>query len=123
MLTLGQSDGFANHNAGIWQLIPVNVNRGTSPDVRLLKLECARTHLPVIFALQETRSWDVPNLKLHGYACYGSQFGLATLVVSDRFFKIERSLENRGEMYSSSLRISSCHGRVCGRLSERLGCV
>ena len=114
MLTLGQSDRFANHKAGTWQLISVNVNRGTSADVneiviRLLKLQCARTHLPVVFVLQETRSWDVPNPKLHGYACYGSQFGLATLVVSDRFFKIE----NRGEMYSSSLRISSCHGRVC----------
>ena len=76
MLTLGQSDGFANHKAGTWQLISVNVNRGTSADVRLLKFACA-------LALQETRSWDVPNLKLHGYACYGSQFGLATLVVSD----------------------------------------
>ena len=108
MLTLGQSDRFANHKAGTWQLISVNVNRGTSADVneiviRLLKLQCARTHLPVVFVLQETRSWDVPNPKLHGYACFGSQFGLATLVVSDRFFKIE----NRGEMYSSSLRTSS----------------
>ena len=96
MLTLGQSDRFANHKAGTWQLISVNVNRGTSADVnetvtRLLKLHCARTHLPVVFVLHETRSWDVPNPKLHGYACFGSQFGLATLVVSDRFFKIERS--------------------------------
>ena len=28
---------------------------------------------------------------LPGYVCYGSKFGIATLVVSDRFFKIQRS--------------------------------
>ena len=48
MLTLGQSDRFANHKAGTWQLISVNVNRGTSADVneiviRLLKLQCTHT--------------------------------------------------------------------------------
>ena len=37
--------------AGAWQLISGNVNRETSADVgvilkRLLKLECAHTHLP-----------------------------------------------------------------------------
>ena len=62
--------------AGTWQLISVNVNRETSANVamivkRSLKPECARTHLPVIFALQETRSWCVRNLKLLGYLCYG----------------------------------------------------
>ena len=62
MLTLGQTDGFAKDQAGTWQLISVNVNRESFADVdeilkRLLKLACAHTHLPVVFALQETRSW------------------------------------------------------------------
>ena len=86
----------------------------------LLKLEFARTHLPVIFALQET-TWDVPNLKLPGYVCCGSQVGLATSVVSDLFLRGE-ILDIRGEMYSCSLRISACNGRVSVRLSQRLGC-
>ena len=78
--------------AGIWQLISVGVNRGTSASVamivkRSVKPECARTHLPVIFALHETRSWGVRNLELLGYLCYGGKLGLATLAVSDRFFQ------------------------------------
>ena len=33
----------------------------------------------------------MPELKLPRYVCYGSKFGLATLVVSDPIFKIKRS--------------------------------
>ena len=58
---------------------------------KLLTLVCAHAHLLVIFSIQETRSWNVPALKVPGYVCYGSKFGLATLVVSDQFFKIKRS--------------------------------
>ena len=41
------------------------------------------------FLLQETRSWDVENLGLLVF--YRSKFGHTTLVVSDRFCKIQRS--------------------------------
>ena len=34
---------------------------------RLLSPEFARAHLPLTFALQETRSWDVQNLSLLGF--------------------------------------------------------
>ena len=30
-------------------------------------------HTPAILSIQETKSWDVPNLELPGYVCYGSQ--------------------------------------------------
>ena len=33
----------------------------------------------------------MPELKLPGHVFYGSKVGLATLVVSDQFFKIKRS--------------------------------
>ena len=33
----------------------------------------------------------MPYLELLGYVCDGSKFGLATLVVSDQFFKFKRS--------------------------------
>ena len=43
---------------------------------KLLTLVCrAHAHLPVIFSIQETRSWDVPNLELLGHVCYGGNFG------------------------------------------------
>ena len=86
--------------AGAWQLISVNINRQCSANVsvivekKLLTLACTRAHLPFIFFIQETRSWDVLNLKLLGYVCYGSNFGLATLMVCGSvffFFKIKRS--------------------------------
>ena len=51
----------------------------------------AHAHLLVIFSIQEARSWNLPELKLVGHVCYGSKMGLATLVVSDQFFKIRRS--------------------------------
>ena len=58
---------------------------------KLLEPARTRAHVPVIFSIQETKSWDVPNLQLLGYVCYGCKFGLATLLVSDQFFKIRRS--------------------------------
>ena len=49
-----------------WQLISANVNRESSANIeqvneRLLRPAFARTHFPVILALQETKSWDVGN--------------------------------------------------------------
>ena len=55
----------------------------------------ARAHLPVICSLQETRSWDVPNLKLPGDVCFHSRLGLATLVVSDQFFNRKSSWRSK----------------------------
>ena len=50
-----------------------------------------RTHDPVIMSIQETRSWDVSNLDLPRYVCYGSKVGLTTLLVSKQLPKIKRS--------------------------------
>ena len=52
---------------------------------RLLRPDCARTSALCIIALPETRFWDIPQLKLPGYVVCGSQSGLVTLLVSDRF--------------------------------------
>ena len=51
-----------------------------------------RVHLPVIFALQETRSWDMRSMSFlwNGFFMV-EHFGLTTLVVSDRFCKTQRS--------------------------------
>ena len=81
--------------AGAWQLISVNINRQRSSAVsliveKLLTPVCAHARLPVIFSLQETRSWNVLELQLPGYVCYGSKLGLATLVASEQFFEITR---------------------------------
>ena len=82
--------------AGVWQLISVNIKCQSSAAIfviveKLLTPVCTRAHLPVIFSIQETRSWDVPYLELLWYVCYGGKFGLATLMVSHQFFKIQRS--------------------------------
>ena len=76
-------------------MISANINNEKSSHVemiaqRLLK-NSARPSAPCIFALQETRFWDTPTLTLPGFVIYGSPSGLATLLVSDRFFKIKRS--------------------------------
>ena len=47
--------------------------------------------VPTIFSIQETKSWDVPNLSLPGYVWYGSKSGFATLLVSDQFCTIKRA--------------------------------
>ena len=75
-----------------WQLISVYVNRQNSAAIsviveKFLTPSCTRARLPVIFCIQETRSWDVPNLEFPGYVCKCSKLGLATLVVSDQYFK------------------------------------
>ena len=51
----------------------------------------ARTHSPAILSTQETKSWDVPNLELLGYVCYGSKSGFTTLLVPKQFCTIRRS--------------------------------
>ena len=65
-----------------------NVNRESSANVdQIVKIlrrpDSVRTHLAVIFSLQETRSWDVENLSLPGFDFYGRKLGLTTLVASD----------------------------------------
>ena len=51
----------------------------------------SHTHSPANLSIQETESWDVPNLELPGYVCYGSKSGFATLLVSERFCTLKRS--------------------------------
>ena len=79
-----------------WQLISVNINRQRSSDISVIKeklLGPARVHahVPVIFSIQETKSWDVTNLKLLGYVCHVIKFGFATLLVSKQLGTTERS--------------------------------
>ena len=78
-----------------WQLISVNINRPRSSDISVIKekLFCpahARA-LSAILSIQETYSWDVPNLGLPGYVCYGSKSGFASLLVSEQFCTVKRS--------------------------------
>ena len=51
----------------------------------------ARTHSLAILSIQETKTWDVPNLELPGDVCYGSKLGFVTLLVSEHFRTIKRS--------------------------------
>ena len=93
-------------------MISANVNRRNFTDVdkivtRLLRPQFARAHLPAIFALQETRSWDVAWV----YFFFGSELGLSTLVVLECFTKYR----DHGDM------IRDVHECLCTRLQQRLG--
>ena len=110
-----------------WQLISLNINRRCSSAVsvnveNLLTPVCAHAHRPVIFPVQKTRSWNVPELKLVGHVCYGCKMGLATLVVSDQFFKIKRSWSFE-ERCTAVLFGAFFNDRVCSGLQERFGCI
>ena len=59
--------------------------------------------VPVSFAIQETKSWDIPNGTLPGHVCYGSELWFATLLVSKQFCTISDIVEIRREMCSNSL--------------------
>ena len=48
----------------------------------------ACTHNSALFSIQETKSWDVPNLEL---LCYVSKSGFATMLVSEQFCTMKRS--------------------------------
>ena len=79
-----------------WQLISVNINRQTSADIKVIKekllgLDHTRKRTPSILSVQETKSWDVPNLELSGFVCYGSIPGFATLLDSEQFCTVKRS--------------------------------
>ena len=59
------------HKSETWQPISANVNIENAANVeqiveRFLRPATARTHLPMILAVQETMSWDVENLSLSG---------------------------------------------------------
>ena len=58
---------------------------------KLLGLDHACTHILAILSIQDTKSWDVSNLELPGYVCYGNKSGFATLLVSEQFCTITRS--------------------------------
>ena len=59
----------------------------------------------------------MPNLKLPGYVCSGSKFGLATVVVSGHFFKIKRSWRSEerctavlfGAVFVMAVFVLDCH--------------
>ena len=56
-----------------------------------LGLAHACTHSPAVLSIQQTESWDVPNLELPGHVCCGSISGFAALLVSEQFCTIKRS--------------------------------
>ena len=51
-------------------------------------LEHTRNGTPAILSVYETISWDIPNLELHKFMCYGNKSGYASLLVSDKFSTI-----------------------------------
>ena len=55
-------------------------------------------------------SWDIPNLELKGFVCYGNKLGHATLLVSAKVLHNLHVVGNRG-MYSPKL-----HGPILERL-------
>ena len=64
---------------GGWQLVTANINKESAVDVdhtvtRLLSPEFVRADLPVILALQETRSWDVAEMHVPGIVVYRKHF-------------------------------------------------
>ena len=66
-------------------------SRQTSHDIevieqKLLGFEHTRNDTPAILSFQET--WDIPNLELKGFVCYGNKNGYASLQVSDNFSTI-----------------------------------
>ena len=79
----------------VWQLVSVNINRQQSLDISTIKEILgpadACTHSLAILSIQETESYDVPNLELPGYVWYGGKSGFATLMVSEQFCTIKRS--------------------------------
>ena len=58
---------------------------------KLLGLAHACAHSSAILSIQETMSWDVPNLELPGNVGYGSTSGFATLLVSEQLCTNMRS--------------------------------
>ena len=50
-----------------------------------------RKRTPAILSVQETKSWDVPNLELKGFVCYRDKHGYATLLVPEQFCTVERT--------------------------------
>ena len=60
----------------------------------------------------------MPEPKLVGHVCYGSKMGLATLVVSDQFFKIKRSWRFE-ERCTAVLFGAFFYDSVCSGLQER----
>ena len=81
---------------GGWQLITANIKKESAVDVdhtvtRLLSPEFVRAGLPVILALQETRSWTVEEMHVPGFVVYENVSGLTTLIVSDRSCDVQRT--------------------------------
>ena len=62
------------------QLVPVSVNRVSAESVdlivsRLLKPQFVRADVPVILAVQETRSWNTDEMHVLGFVVYGNEIG------------------------------------------------
>ena len=63
----------------------------------------------------------MPNLKVPGYVFYGSGFGLATLVVSDRFFMRKRSEGRCTTVLSGSVPVMAVCATDCDKDSDASG--
>ena len=103
------------------ECLSVNIHRQRSSDISVIKEElldhahsCA--HSLAILSIQEPKSWDVSNLELLEYVCYGSKSGFATLVVFRPVLHNYEIMEVGREMYSSALRKHPGDGGVRSRL-------
>ena len=66
------------------------IDRQTSADIEVIKekllgFDHTRKSTPAILSVQETKSWDIPNLELKRFVCYGNKHGYAKLLVSEKF--------------------------------------
>ena len=85
---------------------------------KLPELVRMRARVPVIFSIQETRSWDVHNLELLGDVCYGGKLGLTTFGGIGSVLQSSEIVEVRREMYSGSVWNHSGADRLRSRLCE-----
>ena len=77
----------------------------------LLRLDLVRAHLLVIFALQETPSWDVENLNWLGTVFIEVNLCSRHLLSRSVFAKYRDHGDLRREMYSNAFWIRVRHGR------------
>ena len=106
------------------QLISLNINRQTSPDIKVIKeqllgFDHTRKHTRTILSNQETKSWEVPDLELEGFVCYGNEHGYATLLVPEQFCTIKRSWKSEERCTASLFGTTTGDGCLCTRLEEK----
>ena len=80
-----------------------------------------RKRTPTILSVQETKSWDVPNLELQGFIRVSrSQTWVCNNVVGFWTFHTQEIMEVWREMYSNSFRNNYGDGSICSNSKKSL---